>query len=351
MRTSSDTTRLRDDLLALVRKRVPASDAEDVVQSTLMEALAAKGAPSEHEPFRKFAFGVAKNKIADYYRRSKRETLDEAPDAESPPENHEGRSLLHWAEERLPNAESKKTFGWMLREGDGEKLETIAEDESVPAPRIRKRVSRLREHLRAHWKHEVALLAALGVASLVFFILRGRKDPDIVEDTPRPVPQQTEPERLAEPIRNKAHNDCAAGRFVDCLEGLDRARVIDPAGDSKPGVAADRRNALDALNAPRAAPTTSLQKTQTPQPSYAPSPKMLGPKAAPATPAKPGPPKPQPSKTSASFSSSELEFPSSNIVSKEGPPARQQVEKQFLQQPSSDVPSLSKSAPRGSAKK
>ena len=37
----------------------------------------------------------------------------------------------------------------MLREGEGEKLETIAAEANVPAPRVRQRVSRLRRYYKA----------------------------------------------------------------------------------------------------------------------------------------------------------------------------------------------------------
>jgi hypothetical protein len=84
----------------------------------------------------------------------------------------------------------------MMREGDGEKLESIAESESLPAPRVRKRVSRLRKHLRDQWKKEVALLAALGlVAVLVVLALRARRPErvPIARDPSPPVPSHVVP--------------------------------------------------------------------------------------------------------------------------------------------------------------
>ena len=72
----------------------------------------------------------------------------------------------------------------MLREGEGEKLESIAASEKLPPPRVRQRVSRLRRHFKENWQREVALLAALGVivSALVVFMLR-KDEPDA--DHPR----------------------------------------------------------------------------------------------------------------------------------------------------------------------
>ena len=120
--THADDVALRTDLFKMIRGKVPEQDAEDIVQATLIEALSSPTAPKEGEARRKWAFGVAKNKIADYYRRSRRETF-EVPEIAGPPPSLEERDMLRWAEEALPaNSEAPKTLEWMLREGDGEKI-------------------------------------------------------------------------------------------------------------------------------------------------------------------------------------------------------------------------------------
>jgi hypothetical protein len=91
----------------------------------------------------------------------------------------------------------------MLREGEGEKLESIAESEQIPAPRVRKRVSRLRRHLRAQWKKEVALLAALGVVVLLIVLAHRSAHEPIAHDRARPVPSDLitpEPALSAPPV-------------------------------------------------------------------------------------------------------------------------------------------------------
>ncbi len=178
---------------AHVRSRVPASDAEDVVQSVLADALAG-ASPEDGDALRRWIFGVARNKIADYYRRTRRELPSDAQDDDAAPSSGRAgaRDLLLWAEGELPpGSDAKRTFEWMLREGEGEKLESIAETEKVPAPRVRKRVSRMREHFRARWAAYVAGLAAAGLAVLVVFYILRRKPEPVVRIVPEPVPTES----------------------------------------------------------------------------------------------------------------------------------------------------------------
>lgn len=178
---------------AHVRSRVPASDADDVFQSVLADALAGL-APDDGEALRRWIFGVARHKIADYYRRTRREQPTDAQDEEAAPTSGraDAHELLRWAEDELPpGSDAKRTFEWMLREGDGEKLESIAETEKLPAPRVRKRVSRMREHFRARWAAYVAGLAAAGLAILVVvYILRRKPEPQ-ARIVPEPVPTES----------------------------------------------------------------------------------------------------------------------------------------------------------------
>lgn len=234
---------LRRDLVAMVKKRVPESDVEDVVQATLAEAIESPHAPKEPEQLRRWLFGVAKHKVVDFHRRRGRETF-EVPEVAGGPAPHAEADLLRWAEKNLPEGDdAKATLDWMLREGEGEKLESIAASEKLPAPRVRQRVSRLRRHLKTHWQREVALLAAVGVViGAVVLMLRGRSGPDIVVD-----PNGFPLDPRAEAMRKDGLDRCAHADWRACLEKLDEAKRLDPAGDARPEVQRAREGANKAL--------------------------------------------------------------------------------------------------------
>jgi DNA-directed RNA polymerase specialized sigma24 family protein len=235
---------LRAALVAMVRKRVPESEVEDVVQSALAEAVESPHAPAEPEALRRWIFGVAKNKVVDYHRRAGRLSY-ELPDVEGKAAPHVEVDMLRWAEKNLPEGEdAQKTLDWMLREGEGEKLESIATSEKVPAPRVRQRVSRLRRHLKAHWQKEVALLAAVGVlvSAIAFFLLNKRKPEPIATDpTILPLPDK---------MRKDALELCGRGAWQRCVDGLDEAKRLDPAGDTRPEIVKARDDAQRALTPP-----------------------------------------------------------------------------------------------------
>lgn len=317
---------LRAALVAMVRKRVPESEVEDIVQATLADAIESPNAPTDAESLRRWIFGIAKNKVVDYHRRAGRETFD-LPEVSGGPAPHAEADLLRWAEKHLPpGEENKKTLDWMLREGDGEKLEWIAESEKVPAPRVRQRVSRLRRHLKTHWQKEVALLAAIGVIVGILALLLRPKEPEPIasEEIPR-----------AAEIRKEALAKCLASEWKECLDKLDEAKRLDPAGDGRPEIREARENAEKALKRPPTAPTTN---NITPPPSAIP-PLDLSPDSS-------GPPKEVPSANKPQQKSVGPTPPprkpspmptEAPVFQKKAPPIRQ---KKKVEPPSPDSPSL-----------
>lgn len=280
---------LRGALVAMVRRRVPEAEVEDIVQATLAEAVESPHAPNESDALRRWLFGVAKHKVVDYHRRAGRESFD-MPDVGEDPAPHSEADMLRWAERNLPDgSDAKKTLDWMIREGEGEHLESIAASEKVPAPRVRQRVSRMRRHFKDRWAREVALLAALGViiTAIVFYLKK--KDQDVIVHDPHTVPIDPR----GEAVRRIALEKCAASEWKTCIEGLDEAKRLDPAGDARPEVKRAREDAEKALTLPPPAPSSSVPE---PAPTTSAIPKAVPKTFDTASPAPAPPPveKPQP---------------------------------------------------------
>src|SRR5437667_12827876 len=96
---------LRSALESMVRRRVPSAEVDDIIQSTFTEALVSKTAPGEPDALRRWIFGVARNKVGDFHRRTKREAPAHDDLPELPAEDdaaHAERDPLRWAEKGVP---------------------------------------------------------------------------------------------------------------------------------------------------------------------------------------------------------------------------------------------------------
>lgn len=259
---------LRRSLTRMARRGVPPQEVDDIVQDALTEALSARAELREPRQLRSWLGGVVRHKVVDFHRRNGREQLTEPPEPSCPPDEGAGRELLRWAEENLPGGRSdQQTFDWLLREGDGERLEEIARSEEMPAERVRQRVARLRRHLRERWVTEIAraLVAAACFGGLLWVLLRpAPTEIAAPHDLPSP-PRSVAPAVPAYKLRAEALERCAALEHQACLDGLDRAAALDPEGDRGDEVQRARRDAERALT-PRPAPAPS----PAPPPSAAP---------------------------------------------------------------------------------
>jgi RNA polymerase sigma factor (sigma-70 family) len=261
---------LRSALESMVRRRVPSSEVDDIVQATFTEALVSKTAPDEPDALRRWIFGVARNKVVDFHRRTKREAPahEDLPDVPAEDEvPHSDRDLLRWAAKELPSGrEAPKTLEWMLREGAGEKLEAIAASEKIPAPTVRQRVHRLRSYMKKRWAAELALVAALGIGLFVFW-LYNRKRPEPITDRPHVL----SPREMARELRQHGLDECNAGHFEPCVKMLDSAAQTDPEGDQDPRVIKAREDAKKALT-PAPTPSETIAPTPSVVPTFAPKP-------------------------------------------------------------------------------
>nr|WP_275936757.1 sigma factor [Labilithrix luteola] len=154
---------MRRGLLSMLRRRVPAEDAQDLAQTVLCDALAAPAVPADPDELQRWVNGIARNKVSDFHRRGRRLVPDESvQELGGPPPAYEAREILgevlHSTSPR-----DRATLDWIVREHAGERLNDIAKEEGLPSPVVRQRISRLRRLLRARWAG--ALVALVGVAS------------------------------------------------------------------------------------------------------------------------------------------------------------------------------------------
>ncbi len=180
--------RLRIGLAAMVRRRVPAGDAEDVVQSILCDALASTTTPVEPTEISRWLYGIARHKVADFHRRARRDEAT-APGEEGVTrcDPIEARAVLvRVVAEAYEEARSRETLGWIVREHAGELLADIANDVSLPSPVVRQRVSRLRRALAARWLAPLTILAALGGSAALARFLEGAPAEIVAEPAPGP---------------------------------------------------------------------------------------------------------------------------------------------------------------------
>jgi len=248
-----------------VRRRVPDSEVADLVQTVLCAAVGAARIPAGHEDLRRWLIGIARHKIADHRRAAGRERPTESPQIAVEPAPFEARDLVSWAEREASAAfQAEQTLAWMALEGEGETLATIASEEQLPPPRVRKRVSRLRRTLRRRWLAELGLVAGVGLAALLAWQLW---TPNKVS-TARPAMPTIMPDpgvEHAQALREAALRACEHQDWSACLQGLDRAKDLDPAGDRSAAVGAARRRATEGLAPPKPPPTSSsLRRPVTP---------------------------------------------------------------------------------------
>src|SRR6202012_3011068 len=94
-------------------------------------------------------------------------------------------------------------------------------------------------------------LAALGVLMTVLFLYLDKK---------KDVPIANEDAARAEELRKKGIDKCASALWTDCVQKLDDAKKLDPAGDTRPDTQQARSNANKALTlppVPSSVPTTT----------------------------------------------------------------------------------------------
>src|SRR5689334_21878525 len=120
--------------------------------------------------------------------------------------------------------------------------------------------------MKERWRAELAAVAVLVIDVLVAWRLLRKQQEDVPEARPeKPKPTSTaetpSPLEEARALRDKALENCAKSEWQPCLDGLDKAKALDPDGDRDPAVGEARKKAEDAL---RPAPTQDEKEAPPP---------------------------------------------------------------------------------------
>ena len=253
---SGEAARLADPairamLVGYARSRVPEADAEDVVQTILVAALAAPRVPSGPVELRRWLIGIARHKVADLHRERKRLRTGEVP-AQAVEALDEASEWLLWAEKQVQDRDGARALSWLARESEGEKLAQIAASETVPAPQLRQRVSRLRRLLQRRWRAELAVLSLLLLAGLIGWRLLHPAEPQALPELsphlgPFHISADGHGRIAALEMRLQAVAACDQGLWQECLDILEGSIALAPESADEPLVKLTRARAQQAL--------------------------------------------------------------------------------------------------------
>lgn len=210
---------VRRGLTALLRRRVPGQEVDDLAQTILCDALASSSIPSDPEELRRWLIGIARHKIADYHRRTARR--DARSDGEAPlascasaPAAFEEREVLHRLLGALESRRDAETMEWLVREHGGERLADIAAENGLPATAVRQRVSRLRRALRSRYAGAAFVLLLFVGAATALGISRSRSI-----DRPAPAVTPIVPDCPVPPVRIDERNQPAPAPLLERVQG------------------------------------------------------------------------------------------------------------------------------------
>jgi len=154
------------------------------------------------------------------------------------------------------------------RAAGGKTYADLAAERNMSVDQLDRKVRRFKTKYapRVQRRRTILLLLKLGaavvvaVAAILYFLLARRPPPSndaLPDPAARPLPSATASTEApliaaqklkdARDLRAAAQTECRASRWAECLQRLDAARTLDPAGDDAPEVQKARAQAEDEL--------------------------------------------------------------------------------------------------------
>jgi DNA-directed RNA polymerase specialized sigma24 family protein len=261
--------RLEKELRKELRGRVPIAERADIIQSVLEALLRHQNPPDTLNGLVALGRRILRNDLTDYYRhratvravvpcaRDERHDESIAPpvptDAWDPIDVDKRARFVEFlrAQGSLTDDDLK-----ILETGHTEGYVALAQEFGVSQQALRVRAHRKRTLLRERWARYVASgIPGLAVVILLVYALAHRKDDrghEITADTSAPYRPSRREQALS--LRKAATKACAASLWDDCVDKLEKARELDPAGDTDPNIQDLRDEANQALHPPPVEP-------------------------------------------------------------------------------------------------
>jgi DNA-directed RNA polymerase specialized sigma24 family protein len=238
---------VRAKVLAVIGKRVPAGDRDDVAQAAFVRLLLIATLPESDDELLALAVVVTRGQVVDHYRRSAVREARVADGAEvdaiafdadvaGAHVREEWRGSLAFVEAEVAAGRVEpEILRWARRLAAGDTLAEIAADENIPETTLKNRLRQARVHLRKHWRKYGGGVAAF--AALLALALH--EEPGEVT-----APYPSAWLHQAQEARERATVDCRDGAWHACEEQLDQASRLDPDSEGRPEVKA-LRGAID----------------------------------------------------------------------------------------------------------
>lgn len=234
--------------------RLPEWEIEDIFQDACVSALDEDDWPAEEKPTLSWLFKITRNTCYDHLRAQKRRRdrevpLDDLDVSAETQERDEGKDLKDFIEVTSLEKPQIASGIAMLVEHRvlGEDVKDIAVKHAIPVRLVYERMGSARAVIRSGYPIGGGLVAAI---AFLLLLIRFPGDDgrgvgaghDQLPDggiSSIPLPPTPDPAEL----RTRALELCHERRYEPCLEGLNRARRIDPAGEKDPKVIQARQEA------------------------------------------------------------------------------------------------------------
>jgi DNA-directed RNA polymerase specialized sigma24 family protein len=240
------------------RHGLPWDAADDVTNEAWIDAWKAKSWPeNETRPLYPWLCGYAKiskrRHVKSMTRRARVEATEDmgvfpSPDNTRSDEYRDAARAMKLVTEQGGASDADAAEMLRAKLEDGKTFKESAEERGIAEDTVDKRVRRLLLKVRKHLL-ESGSATAVVLAFLFLFIQVRTEKPRVADRLPL-IPAQLAPlPRLptAAELRLRGLAQCDQGHFVPCLRLLDRAKKLDPAGETAPAIVGARDHAAKGM--------------------------------------------------------------------------------------------------------